>query len=50
MEGAHLKGKRGAKEPGRWRRGKGQEEAEWVGGRGEEGKEDRSVMVVERAR
>ena len=45
-----MKGKRGEKEPGRWRRGKGEDEAEWVRGRGEEGKEDRSVMVVERAR
>ena len=43
-----MKEKRGAKEPARWRRGKGEEE--FVGGRGEEGKEDRSVMVVERAR
>ena len=25
-EGTHLKGKRGAKEPGRWSRGEGEEE------------------------
>ena len=49
-QGTHLKGKRGAKEPGRWSTGKGKEDAEWVGGRGEERKEDRSVMVAERAR
>ena len=41
-EGTHLKGKREAKEPGSYRRG--------VGVGGEEGKENRSVMVVERAR